>query len=257
MQEHEEALIELSGMEMHYRIFGAGEPVLLLHGFFKSGAMWDPYIPHLADHFRVIVLDLRGHGASTNPTGRYTHRQAGQDVLALMDHFDVDWGSAIGHSTGAIALLHACTAEPDRFESLILASVGHYASYNARELLRNTPVENISAEIMAKRLKFAVHGEKQVQTLHSNFRDLADVYDDPNFTPPLLGTIAARTLLVHGDRDPQFPLELVLELYRSIPNASLWTLPNAGHALFGRELPRFPGGDPFATVAADFLLSRF
>ena len=67
METQQETLIELNGMEMHYREFGAGHPVLLLHGFFKSGAMWDAYVPQLAEHFRVIVPDLRGHGASTNP----------------------------------------------------------------------------------------------------------------------------------------------------------------------------------------------
>ena len=157
----------------------------------------------------------------------------------------------------AMALLHASTKDPNRFENLILASAGHYAPYEVREILRNTPVENIPAELMTARLLFAVHGEEQVRTLHRNFRDFAAIYDDLNFTPPLLGIIAARTLILHGDRDPQFPVELVMEMYRAIPNASLWMVPNAGHSLLADDLPKFPGGDNFGAVAVEFLLNRF
>jgi len=49
------------------------------------------------------------------------------------------------------------------------------------------------------------------------------------FTPPLLATITARTLIVHGDRDPLYPVELALEMYRAIPSSALWVVPNGGH----------------------------
>jgi pimeloyl-ACP methyl ester carboxylesterase len=55
-----------------------------------------------------------------------------------------------------------------------------------------------------------------------------------NFTPPYLGTIAARTLVVHGDRDPLFPVELAVEMYSAIPRSYLWVIPNRGHS-FPRE----------------------
>jgi pimeloyl-ACP methyl ester carboxylesterase len=52
--------------------------------------------------------------------------------------------------------------------------------------------------------------------------------------PPLLATITARTLIVHGDRDPVYPIELALEMYRSIPSSALWVVPNGGHGrIFG------------------------
>jgi len=54
------------------------------------------------------------------------------------------------------------------------------------------------------------------------------------FTPPLLSTITARTLLVHGDRDPLYPVELALEMYRAIPGSALWVVPDGGHGpIFG------------------------
>ena len=71
-------------------------------------------------------------------------------------------------------------------------------------------------------------------------RGFATSYDDMAFTPPLLATIRARTLVVHGDRDPLYPVELGVELYRNIPNAALWIVPNGGHGpIFGASAPRF------------------
>jgi pimeloyl-ACP methyl ester carboxylesterase len=59
---------------------------------------------------------------------------------------------------------------------------------------------------------------------------MADEHGDVDFTPPLLATIAAPTLIVNGDRDPLYPVELSLELHRAIPRSALWIVPAAGHA---------------------------
>jgi pimeloyl-ACP methyl ester carboxylesterase len=50
-----------------------------------------------------------------------------------------------------------------------------------------------------------------------------------NFTPPLLNTITASTLIVYGDRDFLYPIEMAVEMYRAIPRAALWVVPNGGH----------------------------
>ena len=68
-----------------------------------------------------------------------------------------------------------------------------------------------------------------------------------NFTRPYLSTVSARTLIVHGDRDQFFPVEIPLEMYRSIPNAQLWIIPQGGH------VPIFDPLVPFAPTALRFL----
>lgn len=61
-----------------------------------------------------------------------------------------------------------------------------------------------------------------------------------NFTPPFLSTIQARTLIVQGDRDPLYPVELSVDLARAIPQSSLWILPNSGHGpVMGERWPEF------------------
>ncbi len=75
-----------------------------------------------------------------------------------------------------------------------------------------------------------------------------DSYDDMNFTPPYLSTITAEALIVHGDRDPFYPVNLAVEMYKAIPRSYLWIIPNGGHGpIFGAMT------DLFAQTAATFL----
>ena len=72
---------------------------------------------------------------------------------------------------------------------------------------------------------------------------MKDSYDDVNFTPPLLSTIRARTLIVHGDRDPIYPVRLAVEMHASIPGSHLWIVPNGGHGpIFGPQRAAFEEG---------------
>jgi pimeloyl-ACP methyl ester carboxylesterase len=91
-------------------------------------------------------------------------------------------------------------------------------------------------------------GDAQIQALLDSTRSFADSYDDLNFTPPLLSTIRARTLIVQGDRDFLYPVEISVEMARAIPNSSLWIVPNAGHGPIGGE--RWP---EFVKTALAFL----
>jgi pimeloyl-ACP methyl ester carboxylesterase len=71
------------------------------------------------------------------------------------------------------------------------------------------------------------------------------------FTPPLLGTITARTLIVHGDRDPYYPVTLAVEMFQAIPRSALWIVPYGGHGpIFGALAPAF------AAAALDHLAGR-
>jgi pimeloyl-ACP methyl ester carboxylesterase len=96
------------------------------------------------------------------------------------------------------------------------------------------------------------HGEAQLQRLFAHGRALADSYDDVNFTPPYLATIAAETLIVFGDRDPLYPVSLAMELRAAIPRSHLWVVPNAGHGpVFGDHAA------PFVSTALAFLRGQW
>jgi pimeloyl-ACP methyl ester carboxylesterase len=72
-------------------------------------------------------------------------------------------------------------------------------------------------------------GDVQIRALLASAAAFADSYDDMSFTPPQLSTIQARTLIVQGDRDPLYPVELSVEMAKAIPQSSLWLVPNGGH----------------------------
>jgi pimeloyl-ACP methyl ester carboxylesterase len=69
---------------------------------------------------------------------------------------------------------------------------------------------------------------------------MKDSYDDMNFTEPYLSTITARTLIVHGDRDEYFPVDIPVAMNRAIPRSALWIIPNGGHLpVLGELAPVF------------------
>ena len=126
----------VNGMRMYYETRGSGPPLILLHGFFGCGQSWEPLVPELAVHYRLIIPDLRGHGRSNNPTGRFTHRQSATDVLTLLDQLGIRRFKAIGISTGGMTLLHIATRQPDRVEAMVLIGATTYFPKQARVVQR-------------------------------------------------------------------------------------------------------------------------
>jgi pimeloyl-ACP methyl ester carboxylesterase len=233
--------IDVNGCSLHYDDRGNGEPLLLLHGGTGIGAHWQlVFTAGDPEGFRVIVPDLRGHGRSTNPAKTFTFRQSARDMLALLDRLAVPRVKAIGLSAGAKTLLHMATEQPDRVGAMVLVSATPYFPAQARAAMAQLGVDSFSDAEWATQRQWHVHGDDQIRMLFEQMRGLKDSYDDMAFTPPLLGTIAARTLVVHGDRDPLYPVEMAMELFRSIPQSALWVVPHGGHGpIFGKMAPAF------------------
>ena len=73
------------------------------------------------------------------------------------------------------------------------------------------------------------HMDEQIVALWDWTRGMSDSYDDMNFTPQSLSSITTSTLIVYGDRDPLYPVELAVEMYHAVPHSALWVVPNGGH----------------------------
>ena len=93
----------------------------------------------------------------------------------------------------------------------------------------------------------ATRGDAQIRELVTQFNALHDNYDDMKFTEQELSTITARTLVVHGDRDRFFPVEIPVSIYRAIPDAALWIVPGGDH------VPIYDSSVPFTSMALRFL----
>jgi len=227
--------VTVNGVQLHYEDRGTGAPLLLLHGGTGIGSDWNRvFSADDLNGYRAIVPDFRGHGRSTNPARAFTFRQAAYDMFALLDHLSIPRVKAVGLSMGAKTLLHMATQQPERIEAMVLVSATPYFPAEARAAMGRLSVDGFSDADWAAQRTRHVHGDDQIRMLVEQMRGLKDSYDDMAFTPPLLATITARTLIVHGDRDPLYPVELALQLYRSIPSSALWVVPNGGHGpIFG------------------------
>src|SRR5262245_65640970 len=73
--------VAVNGVDLNYQAAGDGAPLLWLHGFMGAGLDWQYIFREPPAGFRLIAPDLRGHGASTNPSGEFSFRQAAHDVL--------------------------------------------------------------------------------------------------------------------------------------------------------------------------------
>lgn len=227
-------------IEMYYEIRGEGEPLLLLHGGGGIGANWELIFKDPPQGYQLVIPDLRGHGRTTNPSPTFTFRQLAQDVFGLLDRLGIERFKAIGLSLGAKTLLHLATQQPDRVEALVLVSATPYFPAQARSAMRQLTTESRSEAEWRQMREWHKHGDEQIRKLWRQMNAFADSYDDMNFTPPYLSTITARTLIVHGDRDPLYPVNLAMEMYAAVPRSYLWIVPNGGHGpIFGEMAGHF------------------
>jgi len=208
---------------------------------------WSPFIAGLCGHYRLIVVDLRGHGHSTNPEHMFTHRAAANDVFHLLDKLKIVNFLAMGMSSGGMTLLHMATSEPSRIDSMVLISATSHFPDQARAIMRRASLDTMPKMVKEMYRECAKRGDEQIRQLITQFNALADNNDDMNFTIESLSTITARTLVIHGDRDNFFPVEIPEYICRSIPGATLWIIPG------GEHVPIYDSSLLFISTALRFL----
>lgn len=104
----------------HYIEQGVGEPLILLHGNGEDGTYFEHQMKPLAEHFRVIALDTRGHGKSPRGDAPFNIRQFADDLLAFMDEHSIQKAHLLGFPDGGNIAMVFALANPDRIGKLIL-----------------------------------------------------------------------------------------------------------------------------------------
>jgi len=110
------------GVRLFYRDLGAGRPVVLVHGWTMSHAVWDTLVQDLAPRYRVILPDLRGHGDSDKPYGDYGPERHAADLAALMEHLELREVTLVGWSFGGMVAMRAAAAHADRLAQAVLVN---------------------------------------------------------------------------------------------------------------------------------------
>ena len=112
--------VEVDGMRQHYLLAGAGEPVILLHGFPETSYAWRKVIPALAERYLVVAPDLRGCGDTDRPSGGYDKRTVAADVRRLVEHLKLGPINLVSHDVGMmVGYAYAC-AYPVGVRRLVL-----------------------------------------------------------------------------------------------------------------------------------------
>ncbi len=111
---------DVNGIKMHYLAAGAGEPIILLHGYAQNSHMWLPLIPELAKTHRVVAPDLRGFGDSAKPDGGYDKKTMAQDVHALAAALGFERVRIVGHDIGLMVAYAYAAQYPAEVERIVL-----------------------------------------------------------------------------------------------------------------------------------------
>ncbi|MGB1627055.1 MAG: alpha/beta fold hydrolase [Miltoncostaeaceae bacterium] len=120
--------IAVTGTDIAVAVAGAGPPLLLLHGFPQTMAMWHQVAPVLAEHFTVVCADLRGYGASGRPDGGddhagYSKRAMAQDQVEVMSALGFDRFAVAGHDRGGRVVRRMCLDHPDRVSAAAVLDI--------------------------------------------------------------------------------------------------------------------------------------
>lgn len=232
--------IEVNGAMLHVEEHGSGTPLILIHGALSSGRRWDAVWPHLIGDCRVIVPDSRGHGRSTNPTGKLSYTQLADDVAALIEALGLVRPVVGGHSDGGQVTLELGARHPNAANALIAAAPHHDFDAGLREVWRaflglddagNPDFAVVDATLgdFADVFKsWHPGGDEQwravVQQTAGMWLDYAGLSNDE------VGRLETAVLLVAGDRDAMIPLERTVALYQALPDAELAVCPGTGHS---------------------------
>lgn len=246
------------GGNLHVVERGSGRPLVLLHGVTLRHDVWAPQFHMLADHFRVIAVDLRGHGASTAGSDGYGLAPLAGDLATLLTGLDLHDALVVGHSMGGMTVMAFCGEHPDvlaeRVAGLVfVATEAHQVvppllAGPARALIgrgqqridvgRPLPKGTEITE-RAARLAF---GDRPSKRAVAVVAEMGRSIEPAALLPSLSGLLeldartalrATRTpsLVVVGTRDLLTPVPAARHLARQLPNAELVVLARAGHQL--------------------------
>jgi pimeloyl-ACP methyl ester carboxylesterase len=233
-------------VKLHYTEAGQGIPVVLLHGFPLSSAIWQDQQRQLCDTYRVITPNLRGHGESPAPDGAYEMPALARDIFALLDALHIEKAVFLGHSMGGYVTLAAWKLARERFLGLgLVASHAAADTEDARErrfqmagkvavqgaqvaadamlpklfspwLAANDPLVDEVRQLILRTPKAGIIGSLQGMAARED-------------SSAMLSTINVPALVLAGDCDQIIPIARAEATAAAMPRSMLTIVEQAGH----------------------------
>lgn len=242
---------------LHYTRQGQGRPLVILHGLYGSGSNWGSHAKWLAEHFDVILPDLRNHGRSFHAP-RMDYPTMAADVRRLLDALSLESVLLLGHSMGGKTAMTLALETPQRIQALVVADIApvayrhqsHQPLITAMQGLDLTQVRSRTDASMA--LAADIPSQTLRQFLLTNLERSGDGYrwripldTLANQLPQLEGfptldkTYDGPTLFVHGAHSDYVTDAALPTIRHHFPNGRLEAIPEAGHWLHAEQPQRF------------------
>ena len=259
--------IVLRQLRFHFLEWGApdAQPVVLLHGGHQSAHSWDLVSLHLAQRFRVLALDQRGHGDSEWPRDvEYSNHTMALDAEAFITALDLDRPIVIGHSMGARNAMLLTRRNPARLRALAVVDVGPEVSDRGRQVIAgfvqaNQEFDNLEQFVDNVRRYDPYRKREHIErTVKYNMLRRADgkFVSKCDATPRRLGIVRssgpqenitledARTfdlpaLIVRGANSNILAPDAAERFRDALPQGTLVTVPDCGHNVHGQNTSGF------------------
>ena len=219
---------------------------MLLHGIGSRYVSWWPVIGTLADHFRLIIPDLRGHGDSDKPPNGFNFEDYADDLNGLLDAYGIERPFIIGHSLGALTALNWASTQPAKAAKIVLEDPPTTSGHGDTDMLEGwlaLSSGTIEEAVAMYRERFPEWTEEEryrraisiTSTAPGVFQDLIDLIDAGGYADwlELAKKIQTPILIVHGELDhgSSTKPEIVAQFEAANPNIRSTVIPGGGHSL--------------------------
>jgi pimeloyl-ACP methyl ester carboxylesterase len=253
--------IKVDNLKIYYEISGTGSPLVLLPGMLGTiESSWRRFIPALAKQYRVIAIDLRGHGRTDNPapsgkagTGKLRIDQMADDLNGILDALHLEKALVLGYSLGGCIGLMAGLKSPGRIRALVMHAVKFFwdkasissmiASLNPTTIIEKTP--GYAKELNENHT--AIYGPEYWRALLNTAVDLIKTMPEQGPTIEKASGANFPILVSVGDHDQLVSLEEAIRLVRVLPKGELAVLPATTHPFQRVRV------DSFLPILLDFL----
>jgi len=223
----------VNGVRLWYAVFGRGDPVVMVHGGLANSNYWGLQVRALERHYRVIVLDSRGHGRSTS--GPLGYDPMSSDVLGLMDYLHIRKAALVGWSDGAIIGLDIAIHHPDRLSKLFA-----FAANSDPSGVKDTSKSPVFVAFVDR----ASHEYQNLSPTPKQFdafqAAIAHMWaTEPHFTDDQLRHISVPTWIADADHDEAIARTNTDYMASLIPGAGELILPDGSHFAFLQDPAQF------------------
>jgi pimeloyl-ACP methyl ester carboxylesterase len=208
---------------------GEGTPVLVLHGGFSNSDGLLGVFAGLAEEYRLIAFDRRGHGRTADSDAPFHYDDMALETIAVLDHVGGEAAHLVGFSDGGIVALLVALARPDLVRSLVLIGVNYHFDGLVPGVFDDVgPDSELVTFTSPGYAERSPDGADHFPVVVA--KAAAMLTSEPTLTPNDLACITIPALVLTGDDDITSPIH-TWSLYESLPNSQLAVVPGASHTV--------------------------